>query len=156
VATETNAIRQSAADARQDYATGLVTSKDGTHIGYRHIGHGPGVVVLHGTMSLAHNHMQLAEAMADAFTVYVPDRRGRGLSGPFGDAYGIQREVEDLSALLASKSPAYLNAALGALGRVMPQATRVELRGLDHAASWNSDRGGQPGLVAQELRRFFG
>ena len=26
---------------------------------------------------------------------------------------------------------------------------------LGHAASWNSDRGGQPGPVAQELRRFF-
>jgi len=37
-----------------------------------------GVVLLHGAALSAHNHMQLAEALAGAFTVYVPDRRGHG------------------------------------------------------------------------------
>ena len=32
--------------------------------------------------------------------MYIPDRRGRGLSGPFGDNYNMRREVEDLDALL--------------------------------------------------------
>jgi pimeloyl-ACP methyl ester carboxylesterase len=44
--------------------------------------------------------MKLGAALSDGFTVYIPDRRGRGLSGPFGDNYGIQKEVEDLDALL--------------------------------------------------------
>src|SRR4029453_1234848 len=85
---------QSTSATAEPYTTGFVTSKDGTTIGYRQFGHGPGVVLLHGTMSSAHNHMQLAEALADAFTVYVPDRRGRGLSGPFSKDYSIQTEVE--------------------------------------------------------------
>jgi pimeloyl-ACP methyl ester carboxylesterase len=75
-------------------------SKDGTRIGYRQIGHGPGVVFVHGAMETSQSHNQLAEALADAFTVYMPDRRGRGLSGPFGEGYSIQEEVEDLDALL--------------------------------------------------------
>jgi hypothetical protein len=38
---------------------------------------------------------------------------------------------------------------------VLPGAERVELGGLDHAASWNSDVRGHPEPVARELRRFF-
>ena len=283
----------------QSYTTDLVTSKDGTTIGYRQLGQGPGVVLLHGAMSSGHNHMQLAEALAGAFTVYVPDRRGRGLSSSASEDYNIQKEVEDIGALLTktgthnafglssgaiimlqaaltlpairkaaifeppffvkeplptsllmrydnemaqdraaaalvtgmkaaklappvfnlmprwllellvamgmksedkkpkggyiplrtlaptlhndfrlvvemndklesfkdiqaevlllggSKSPAFLKAALDALNEVLPQAKRVEFSGLNHAASWNNDRGGRPEPVAQELRRFF-
>jgi len=54
-----------------------------------------------------------------------------------------------------SKSPDYLKVALDALEKVLPHVTRVEFPGLGHAASWNTDRGGQPQPVAQELRRFF-
>src|SRR5438874_1780773 len=71
---------------REHYATGYVTSKDGTTLGYRQYGqpsHGPGVVLLHGAMESAQSHEQLAQALDDAFTVFVPDRRGRGLSGPY-------------------------------------------------------------------------
>jgi pimeloyl-ACP methyl ester carboxylesterase len=280
-------------------STDSVMSADGTTIGYRRLGHGPGVVLVHGTMSSGQNHIQLAEALADIFTVIVPDRRGRGLSGPYRGDEGIQSEVEDLAAVLAatgahavfgvssgaiillhaaltlpaiqkaaffepplfddattptalstrfdaeiadgrladalvtamkgaemgpamfgvlprwllvrlttrfmasqdgessgdyvsmralaptmrfdfrlvaetsgmfesfraiqaetlllggSKSPAYLKAALGRLETVLPETRRVELPGLGHAASWNSDIGGQPERVADELRRFF-
>jgi pimeloyl-ACP methyl ester carboxylesterase len=276
-----------------------ITSADGTRIGYRSLGHGPGVVLVHGTMSSGENHIQLAEALADAFTVIVPDRRGRGLSGPYRGVEGIQSEVDDLDAVLAetdahyafgvssgaiillqaalslpairkvaifepplfdddaaptailarfdaeiargrvaealvtamkgarmgppifgllprwllvrltsrfmasqdahasgsyvpmralaptmhydfrlvaelsgkleslraietetlllggSKSPAYLKAALDRLETVLPEARRVELQGVGHAASWNSDIGGKPEPVAEELRRFF-
>jgi len=54
-----------------------------------------------------------------------------------------------------SKSPAFLKVALDALEKVLPHVKRVEFPGLGHAASWNTGRGGQPGPVAQELRRFF-
>jgi pimeloyl-ACP methyl ester carboxylesterase len=97
--TDTRVTQQSA--ARTPYTTGFVTSKDGTTIGYRQLGHGPGVLLLHGAMESAQSHMQLAEALADAFTVYVPDRRGRGLSGPYGSDFSIQEDVADLHALLA-------------------------------------------------------
>ena len=277
---------------------GAVSSRDGTSIAYRRYGRGPGLVVLHGTASSGANHLQLAQALADAFTVYVPDRRGRGRSGPYGAGDVLGMEVEDLGSLLAktgasnlfgvssggiiamqaglalplgkiavyepplaldpvasaaaltrfdaemargdtaaalvtamqgaemgpafframprwlseglsamvmrgedrkgagdyvpmrelartmrvdfeivvartgradtfaglqsevlllggSKSPGHLKAALGELERHLPRATRVELPGLDHAASWNTDRGGHPEPVARALREFF-
>lgn len=282
------------------YTTGSVTSQDGTTIGYRKVGHGPGVVLLHGAASSGYNHLQLAEALATEFTVYLPDRRGRGLSSMCGPDYSLQKEVEDVDALLTttdthqvfgvssgalitlqvaltcptlykaalyeppffltdpstppavlaryeqemaqgklaaamitgmkgaqmgpgilqvmprwllvsltnllmrseakngaggylsmrdlavsmhhdfqlvvtlndqverfrnvqtdvllmggSKSPAYLKAALDALEQVLPQAKRVEFPGLNHAASWNTERGGHPQPVAQALRRYF-
>ena len=82
--------------------SGSVISRDGTTIGYGQVGRGPGLVVLHGTMSSAYNHHELAQALADTYTVYVPDRRGRGRSGQFGPGYGLRSEVEDLDALLAA------------------------------------------------------
>jgi len=277
--------------------TGSVTSKDGTTIGYRQLGHGPGVVLLHGIMESAQSHTQLAEELAGDFTVYLPDRRG--LSGLQGAHYCIRKEVEDLDALLdkteatrvfgvsagaviclqaaltltaiekaaifeppllingsvstafltrfdeemaegkvasalvtamkgsqmgppvlnlvprallelltkmmtavedkkakpgdvtmsmlastlhddfqlsvetagalesfnaigaetlllgGSKSPAYFRVALDALEHVLPNATRIEFSGLNHGASGNTNRGGKPERVAQELRRFF-
>ncbi len=292
------AAHSSTAAEREQFTTASVISKDGTTIHYYQAGHGSGVVLVQGSMGTAQNFMQLAEALADTFTVYVPDRRGRGMSGDNGGEYTIQKEVEDLDALLSktgahyiyglstgaiislraaialpavhkvaiyepallingapaamvaryeremdqgkvaaalitamkaarmgppifnliprwllermtnmalksedkkgsgeyasmrelaptlrhdlklvvemsgklesfkavrtevlllggSKSPAYLKAALGALEKILPHAKRIEFPGLGHAASWNSDRGGHPERVAQELRRFF-
>jgi pimeloyl-ACP methyl ester carboxylesterase len=77
-----------------------VTSADGTVIGYRRLGAGPGVVLLHGGVNAAQHLMRLGVGLADAFTVYLPDRRGRGMSGPFGPGYSIEREDEDLAALV--------------------------------------------------------
>src|SRR5262249_10761453 len=54
------------------YATGSVTSEDGTTVGYRRLGRGPGLVLVHGGMQAAHSFMKLATALSDAFTVYVP------------------------------------------------------------------------------------
>jgi pimeloyl-ACP methyl ester carboxylesterase len=86
------------------YKTGFVTSADGTRIGYRQLGKGPGVIALHGGMQAAQHLMRLAESLSEEFTVYLPDRRGRGLSGPHGNGfspgYGIKSECEDVAALL--------------------------------------------------------
>ncbi len=57
-----------------------------------------------------------------------------------------------------SKSQAYLKVALDALEKVLPHVKRIEFPGLDHGGSSdpsNTNRGGKPELVAQELRRFF-
>jgi pimeloyl-ACP methyl ester carboxylesterase len=300
---KTSDTYQATPPAPDRYTTDSVTSADGTCIGYRQYGHGPGIVLVQGAMGSAQNFSRLAEALSDAFTVFVPDRRGRGLSHlPYLQDYTVQRDVEDVEALLmktgshyvfglssgavitlataissalirkiaifepplfakhslptadlmsfdnaisqgniaaaltaagkavqlapmlkyvpnwlltlfvnrmlasedeqpkgdeltmkeltlalqydfhivsemhgafsrwraiqaevlllgGSKSPAYLKADLDALEEVLPHVTRVEFRGLGHAAPWNYDKqrnpGGQPELVAQELRRFF-
>jgi len=99
----TNNLRvedRSSGAGSEAYTTGAVTSKDGTIIGYRRLGQGPAVVLLHGSMESAQSHMQLAQSLADAFTVYLPDRRGRGLSGPYPVDYSRQTDVEDMEALL--------------------------------------------------------
>jgi pimeloyl-ACP methyl ester carboxylesterase len=85
-----------------EYRAGSVSSADGTVIGYRQLGNGPAVLLVHGGMQAAQHLMKLAAALSTEFTVYVPDRRGRGLSGPHGDDYGVTREVEDLRALVAA------------------------------------------------------
>jgi len=72
---------------------------------------------------------------------------------------GVLESFKDIRAevllLGGGKSPAYLKVALDALEKVFPHAKRIEFPGLNHGASGNSDRGGQPERVAQELRRFF-
>jgi pimeloyl-ACP methyl ester carboxylesterase len=83
------------------HTTTTVVSKDGTTIGYRQLGTGPGLVLLHGGMMAAQNFMRLAAALSDDFTVTVPDRRGRGASGSFARGHGLQAEVDDLAAVLA-------------------------------------------------------
>jgi pimeloyl-ACP methyl ester carboxylesterase len=97
----TSVSKRSTASTAAPYTTGSVVSHDGTTISYRQLGHGPGIVMLHGSMESAQSHMQLATALADNFTVYLPDRRGHGLSGTYGAGYSIQTEVEDLDALLS-------------------------------------------------------
>jgi pimeloyl-ACP methyl ester carboxylesterase len=80
--------------------TGSTVSADGTSIGYQRLGRGPAVILMHGGVNASQHMMKLGRALADAFTVYLPDRRGRGMSGPFGPAYGIEREDEDLAAIV--------------------------------------------------------
>lgn len=82
--------------------TTRIASADGTKIGYRQLGNGPGIIVLHGSMSSGYYHLQLAEALADAFTVYLVDRRGRGLSDPYRQGDGLEQEAGDLDALLTA------------------------------------------------------
>ncbi len=55
---------------------------------------------MHGGGQASQNLMTLARALGDSFTAYVPDRRGRGMSGPYSEDHGLRKEVEDLDALL--------------------------------------------------------
>ena len=119
--TKTSGNNQSTATAQEHYTTSSVTSQDGTTIGYYQLGHGPGVVLLHGAMESAQSHMQLAEALADAFTVYLPERRGHNLSGPDSKDYSIQKEVEDMDALL-TKTGAHHVFGVSAGGLICLQA----------------------------------
>jgi pimeloyl-ACP methyl ester carboxylesterase len=104
---------------------GSVLSKDGTRIGYLRVGRGPAVVLLHGSNESARSHTQLALALADAFTLYLPDRRGRGLSGPHRPDHGIRTEVEDLQAVLAgSGAQKVFGVSIGAL--IVLEAARTQ------------------------------
>jgi pimeloyl-ACP methyl ester carboxylesterase len=107
--------------ASDRYTTGSVTSKDGTTIGYRQLGHGPAVVLLHGGMESAESHMELGEALAGTYTVYLPDRRGRGSSGAHGHDFSVTKEVEDVHALL-TKTGAHFVFGLSAGAIVMLEA----------------------------------
>lgn len=78
-----------------------VTSRDGTTIAYETTGSGPPLILVDG--ALCHRDFgpsrKLAEQLAGDFTVITYDRRGRGESGD-GEAYAVEREVEDLEALI--------------------------------------------------------
>jgi pimeloyl-ACP methyl ester carboxylesterase len=82
------------------YVKHATVSKDGTTIGYRQLGNGPGVILIHGGMEASQHFMKLATLLSDRFTVSVPDRRGRGMSGSFGEQYSGAKECEDIAALV--------------------------------------------------------
>lgn len=79
-----------------------VLSKDGTAIAYQRFGSGPAVILVDGALcSRAFGPMpKLAPLLAERFTVFVYDRRGRGDSGD-SPTYAKQREIEDIAALVA-------------------------------------------------------
>lgn len=83
-----------------------VISNDGTVIEYQKTGRGPGLIIIHGVLSQAKNYHVLAETLSKDFTVYLIERRGRGLSGPQGDHYSVEKECEDLFTL-QNKTKAY-------------------------------------------------
>ena len=73
-----------------------VISKDGTILSYLSVGKGPGVIVLPGVLSMASDYIAFASALANNFSVHTLERRGRGRSGPQGNDYGIQKEIDDV------------------------------------------------------------
>jgi alpha-beta hydrolase superfamily lysophospholipase len=80
----------------------VVTSADGTAIGYERAGSGPALVLVDGAMCYraAGPMRPLAALLRDTFTVHTYDRRGRGESGDT-PPYAVAREVEDLRAVIA-------------------------------------------------------
>jgi pimeloyl-ACP methyl ester carboxylesterase len=115
-----------------------VTSKDGTRIAVDRYGSGPAVILVDGAMcSRAFGPMPaLAKTLASQFTVYHYDRRGRGDSGD-GFAWDIQREIEDLDAViqLAGRSAMVFGASSGAALSV--EAAR-QLRGIRRLALYEA------------------
>ncbi|MGA2538735.1 MAG: alpha/beta hydrolase [Terracidiphilus sp.] len=83
-------------------------SADGTPIAYWREGSGPPLLLVHGG---ACDHLAwhfVVPLLAEKFTVYSYDRRGRGESGDT-DPYSVEREIEDVAAMLATiGAPAHL------------------------------------------------
>jgi pimeloyl-ACP methyl ester carboxylesterase len=75
-------------------------SVDGTSIGYRKLGSGTPVVLVHGSISTGEDWVSVAQQLADNHTVFVMDRRGRGLSGDHAH-YALGNESDDIKAVLA-------------------------------------------------------
>ncbi|KAH0541848.1 hypothetical protein FGG08_003732 [Glutinoglossum americanum] len=129
-----------------------VTSRDGTAIGYRQLGQGPGLVILHGAMESSQSHIQLAEALSPTFTVYLPDRRGRGQSGPYGSPFTIQTEVDDLSALLAKTAASNI---LGvSSGAIIALQACLQLPTIQRAAIFEPPLGIDRDSATQSLERY--
>jgi pimeloyl-ACP methyl ester carboxylesterase len=77
-------------------------SADRTEISYLREGSGPPVVLVHSAMNDHRYWMPVIRALTDAYTVSAMDRRGRGVSGPFGDDHTIERDYEDVAAVMAT------------------------------------------------------
>jgi pimeloyl-ACP methyl ester carboxylesterase len=75
-----------------------VTSKDGTTIAYDQLGSGPAVILVSGGSVDRSSNAPLAALLAEHFTVFNYDRRGRGPSGDT-QPYSVEREVEDIAAV---------------------------------------------------------
>ena len=80
------------------------TSADGTTIGYFRRGSGPALVITHGSVATKEQWIPATEHLADHFTCFVHDRRGRGSSGSAA-AYDLSSEVADIAAMMAVAGP---------------------------------------------------
>jgi pimeloyl-ACP methyl ester carboxylesterase len=88
-----------------------VLSADGTTIGFDAWGDGQPLIMIDGATSyraVSQTHAQVGELLREEFRVYAYDRRGRGESGDTAP-YAVQREIEDLAALIAEAgAPAFV------------------------------------------------
>jgi pimeloyl-ACP methyl ester carboxylesterase len=73
------------------------TSRDGTIIAFTKRGSGPPLIIVDGAFCYRENGpaTELASQLAQHFTVFTYDRRGRGQSGDTAP-YAVEREIEDL------------------------------------------------------------
>lgn len=100
----------------QHVSSHTVESADGAVIGYRKLGSGSPIILVHGSISTGEQWLAVAEQLADANTVYIMDRRGRGLSADAED-YSLNTESDDIKALLdvAGKGASLLGHSYGAI-----------------------------------------
>ena len=104
-----------------------VRSKDGTRIAYDQSGTGSPIILVGGALQYREidpRTAQLAALLAERFTIFHYDRRGRGDSGDT-PPYAVEREIEDIAALI--------DAAGGSAGVFgMSSGAVLALRAADH------------------------
>jgi pimeloyl-ACP methyl ester carboxylesterase len=98
-----------------------ITSKDGTRIAYEKAGQGPALVIVGGVLGDHTQHAGLARLLSEHFTAYNIDRRGHGESG-FTAPYAVEREVEDIAAILSEAGGSAFVYGTSALGMLSLEA----------------------------------
>ncbi len=98
-----NSVESTTDAAGPPARAGVVRSQDGTTIAFTRIGEGPPLILVDAALgSRAFGAMvKLAPLLAERFSVYTYDRRGRGASSDSAGPYAVEREVEDLEAVIA-------------------------------------------------------
>lgn len=117
----------------------MITSADGTTIGCRSTGTGPGLLVVHGVLDTSHVYQDLADELASDFTVHVVDRRGRG-------EHGLLAEVEDVWAVLEATGAGRVF-GVGS-GAVIALEAALRLSGITHVAAY------EPPISPERERRL--
>jgi predicted ATPase/DNA-binding SARP family transcriptional activator len=125
------APRRAAAAATAAAPERVVLSADGTSIALERYGDGPPIVLVGGALNDRRAFVPLARWLAPRFTAVTYDRRGRGTSSD-RPPYAVQREVEDLAAVVAAAGGwAYaLGVSSGAVLAAEAAARGVPIRGL--------------------------
>ncbi len=77
-----------------------VRSADGSLIGVERRGDGPPLVLVHGSTADRFRWAPVVDRLAQWFTVDAMDRRGRGLSTAESEPYALEREAEDVAAVV--------------------------------------------------------
>ena len=99
------------------------TSRDGTNIAFTKRGSGPPLIIVDGAFCYRENGpaTELATLLAQHFTVFTYDRRGRGESGDT-TPYTVEREVDDLRALAREAGAAPYAVGISSGGALLLQA----------------------------------
>lgn len=114
----------------QQLTNNTTTSRDGTRISYQETGHGPGLVIVHGSLSTMRNYSQLITLLAEHFTVYLYDRRGFIKDAQWQD-FSLQKDIEDVAAVIkATKASNLFGYSLGAIIALCAAAALPEVRKL--------------------------
>lgn len=116
----------------------VVRSADGTRIAFSATGTGPAVILVDG--ALCWRGMgpgdALARRLADRFTVFQYDRRGRGGSGDTAP-YDVRREIEDLDAVLQAAGGTAMLWGMSS-GAVLALDAAAQLRGVEKVAVYEA------------------
>jgi pimeloyl-ACP methyl ester carboxylesterase len=107
------------------------TSRDGTTIAFTRRGSGPPLIIVDGAFCYRENGpaTELASLLAQHFTVFTYDRRGRGESGDT-KPYTVESEIEDFRALAseAGTSPFVLGISSGGALTLQAVASGVDVK----------------------------
>jgi len=108
--------------AQKEYTMKTVISKDGTTIAFDQSGHGPALILVTGALATRADWSSLAAHLAPHFSVFAYDRRGRGESGDTAP-YTVEREVEDIEALITEAGGSAFLFGLSSGGALALEAT---------------------------------
>jgi pimeloyl-ACP methyl ester carboxylesterase len=109
------------------------TSRDGTIIAFTKTGSGRPLIIVDGAFCYRENGpaTELASQLAQHFTVFTYDRRGRGESGDTAP-YAVEREIEDLRAVAreAGATPFVVGISSGGALILRAVASGVSVKGI--------------------------